>query len=102
MNLSLVIESEKNENFPGSKICHSKPFRITRVNDNIFDFTTNVRKTKQCNVILENVHKNVYNIQRIYQTNGLSGRFLDYPDSLWIVQTASRLSGQPLDCPDSF
>ena len=77
MNLSLVIESEKNENFPGSKICHAKPFRITRVNDNIFDFTTNVRKTKQCNVILENVHKHVYNIQRIDQTNGLSRRFLD-------------------------
>ena len=91
MNLSLVTESEKSENFPGSKICHAKTFRIKRVNDNIFDFTTNVRKTKQCNVILKNVHKNVHDIQRNDQTHGLSR-----------VQTVSRLSGQSLDCPDSF
>ena len=34
--------------------------------------------------------------------SGLSGKFLDYPDSFWIVWKVSGLSGQFLDCPDSF
>ena len=32
----------------------------------------------------------------------LSGLFLDYPESFWIVWTVSGLSGQFLDCSDCF
>ena len=37
----------KSKNFPGSKICHAKTFRIKRVNCKIFDMATNVCKTRQ-------------------------------------------------------
>ena len=47
----------KSENFPGSKIFHAKTFRIKRVSRDIFDFATNVRKTCQFHVFLENVNK---------------------------------------------
>ena len=38
----------------------------------------------------------------VRRVSGLSGQFLDYPDSFWIVWTVSGLSGQFLDCLDSF
>ena len=34
--------------------------------------------------------------------SGLSGQFLDCPDSSWIVRIVFGLSRQFLDCPDSF
>ena len=34
--------------------------------------------------------------------SGLSGQFLDCPDSPWIVRIVFGLSRQFLDCPDSF
>ena len=51
-------------------------------------------KTRQC--VLANMHT----IGQM--VSGLSGEFLDYPDTLYIVRTVSRLSGKSLDCPDSF
>ena len=61
-------------------------------------------------------------IKSDWMESELSGDFLNYPDSLWIIQTVSglsrqflyqpgslwnvrtvfRLSGKSLDCPDSF
>ena len=46
----------KSKNFPDSKIFHAKTFRIKRVNRDIFDIATNVRKTCQFHVFLGNVH----------------------------------------------
>ena len=66
----------KSKNFPGCKIFHPKTFWIKRVNLDIFDFATNVRKTRQFHVF--------------------------YPDRLWIVRTVSRISRQSQDYPDSF
>ena len=47
----------KSKNFPGSKIFHPKTFWIKRVNLDIFDFATNVRKTRQFHVFLAKMHK---------------------------------------------
>ena len=38
-------------------------------------------------------------IQTVY---GFSGKFLSYPDSVWIVRAVSRLPRQSLVCPDNF
>ena len=114
----------KSKNFPGSKIFHAKTFRIKRVNRDIFDFATNVRKTCQFHVFLGNLHKIgkkckemiiwmdsgisgqsldfLDNFWIIRIVSGLSGKFLKYPDSLWIIRTVSRLSGQFLNYPDSL
>ena len=50
-----VSQSQKSENLPGSKIFHAKTFRIKRVNRDIFDIATNLRKTCQFHVFLGNV-----------------------------------------------
>ena len=38
----------------------------------------------------------------IWTVSGLSGQFLDYPDSLWIVRTVSKWAGKFIDYPDSL
>ena len=52
----------------------------------------------------EQIHKIVTELlkYRILDSFGLSGQFLDCPDSFLIVQTVFKLSGQFLNCPDSF
>ena len=122
----------KCENFPGSKIFHAKTFRKKRVNADIFDFATNVRKTCQFHMFLGNVHKigkkKTKNVKKgsnpwiiwidsglsgqsldfldnfliIRTVSGLSGKFLDSPDTLWSVQRVSKISRQSLDYPDSL
>ena len=121
----MMSRVRKSENFPGSKIFHAKTFRIKRVNRDIIDFATNVHKTCQYYVFLGNAHKiGKKKKQKMYRNDithgfwypdshwifldnfwivsGLSKKFLDYPDSLWIVQTVSKVSRQSLDYPDSL
>ena len=93
----------KSKNFPDSKIFHAKTFRIKRVNRDTFAFATKVLKTREFHVFFANVHNVELNgVWFIWWLSGLSRKFLYYPDSLWIVRTVSRLSGQSLDCPDIF
>ena len=47
----------KSRNFSDSKIFHAKTFWIKRVNCDNFDFATKVRKTREFDVFLANVHK---------------------------------------------
>ena len=44
----------------------------------------------------------IFWIKSIYWDIFYFGQFLDLLDSLWIFWTVSKLSGQSLDCPDSF
>ena len=100
----------KCENFPDSKIFYAKTFRIKRVNRDIFDFATNVRKTCQFHVFLGNVHKigkkNAKNVKKwsnpwiIWIDSGLSGQSLDFLDNFLIIRTVSGLSRKFLDSPD--
>ena len=57
----------------------SKTFRVFFLHKNFLDKT---RKSDEKKIIL--------------------WQFLDYLDSFWIVRKVARLSGQYLDCPDSF
>ena len=57
---------------------------------------------KQMCVKIDNSMLNRAKMERNDQTQGFFGQFLDYPISVWIVQTASRLYCQSLDCPDNF
>ena len=61
---------------------------------------------ENCNYISHLLH-NLYVISKadfyIFQLQNSSMRnFRYYPDIVWIGQTVFRLSGQSLDCPDSF
>ena len=53
----------KSKNFLDNMTFHAKTFRITRKKHDVFDFATNVRKTRQFHVFLGNVR-----MYRNYQT----------------------------------
>ena len=52
--------------------------------------------------IIQTASEFLYSFYSIRTASGSFGKFLDYPDSLWIVWIVFMLSGQFLDYPDSF
>ena len=93
-----TLRVRKSKNLPDNKIFHAKTFRIRCV-------STMFLISRQICVKLENFMFFLGNVRmyRNYQTTYcLDSLYVGYPDSVWIVRTAYRLSGQSRDCPDSF